>query len=273
MKRVALVVAILAWAAPSFAGPDVPTCIAAFDEGQRARSSRTLKTARDKLIVCTQETCPAVLRADCAGVLKEVEAALPSVVFAVDDGQGHDVVDVKVFDGDVLLIERLDGAALKIDPGLHRFRLERAGARAKVIDHVANEGERGRVVRVSLAAEEPAKPIEPKPDPLFVAPSPTPSRSTVGYAVPIGFATLAVASFAVSGVARLGFDNRVDEMRAPDGCAPRCTQSERSDLSDRLVTSNIALGIGIGSLVVAGVSWLLLSPPPRSSTSSVGRTW
>jgi hypothetical protein len=52
-----------------------------------------------------------VLRADCAGVLAEVRAALPTIVFAADDGFGHELTDVKVDAGTELLAEKLDGGA------------------------------------------------------------------------------------------------------------------------------------------------------------------
>jgi hypothetical protein len=42
-----------------------------------------------------------------------------------------------------------------------------------------------------------------------------------------------------------------------DTCAPTCSQSDRDDLSDRLILRNVALGVGIGALVVAAVTYVV----------------
>lgn len=53
-----------------------------------------------------------MLRADCAVVLAEVRAALPSIVLAADDGRGHELTDVRVFASGTLLAVTLDGRAV-----------------------------------------------------------------------------------------------------------------------------------------------------------------
>jgi hypothetical protein len=42
-----------------------------------------------------------------------------------------------------------------------------------------------------------------------------------------------------------------------DACAPACDPAERDALSDKLVMSNVSLGIGIGALAVSAVAWLI----------------
>jgi hypothetical protein len=88
------------------AKPDMKTCIAAFDQGQRSRSDNELRRARTELLVCTQESCPAVLRADCAGVLRSLEADVPTVVFATADGDGHDISDAAISAGGETIFKR-----------------------------------------------------------------------------------------------------------------------------------------------------------------------
>ena len=87
-----LVVALACSTAPRAAladeaPPDKETCVASFDRGQKAQSDRALRRALHDLIVCAQESCPAVLRADCAGVLAEVRSALPTIVLAAEIGR------------------------------------------------------------------------------------------------------------------------------------------------------------------------------------------
>jgi hypothetical protein len=263
-------VVLLAWEpAARAAGPDTNACIAAFDEGQRARIDRKLRHAQAELLVCTQESCPSVLRADCAGVLRSVQASLPTIVLAADDGEGHDLTDATVRVGDTVVASKLDGRALEFDPGTYDFRFERAsqgGAPTVITVHqVLREGEKNRVVRATFGK----KGIE-----VARTPGPTP-RPLIGYVLP---AALGVAGAAALGFAlynRLSFDSKVEDMRRPEpdgGCAPVCTQEQRADLSSTLVTSNVSLGIGIGVLLLAGVTWFAFAPRPAARPTTVG-TW
>jgi hypothetical protein len=271
---------ILSSTAKAHAAPDTSACIAAFDQGQRAKTDRKLRRAQAELLVCTQESCPAVLRADCAGVLRNVQAALPTIVLAADDGEGHDISDVKVVLGTEVIAESLDGRALEFDPGTYDFRFERADARTPksgelrtviigappvvTVHHVLREGEKNRVVRASFRRKplERERPMEPAP-----------KRPFVGYLVPASLAFLGVAGLGAAAYSRLTFDGDVEDMRSR--CAPDCTQAERSDLSSTLVTANVSLGVGIGAIVLAGVSWFLLSPRAAARTTATAdwRAW
>jgi hypothetical protein len=253
---VALAVGLLAASARAHAEPpDKQACVAAFDRGQRAQSDRAFRRAQGELIVCAQESCPTVLRADCAGVLAEVRAALPTIVFAADDGEGHELTDVRVFAGDELLVASLDGRAVAVDPGSFELRFEQAGRPPLRVTHMFREGEKSRVVRVSLPS---AAPSDPSVD------VPSPPRTTLGWALPGSLVAVGVAGLVVSFVERRSFDSRVDDLRG--SCAPDCTQQQRADLSSTLVVSNVALGVGVGALTLAVVSWFVTAP------RSVGRT-
>jgi hypothetical protein len=247
------------------AAPDTGACIAAFDHGQRLKTDRKLRRAQTELLVCTQETCPSVLRADCAGVLRNVQAALPTIVLAADDGEGHDITDVKVLVGSEVVAQKIDGRAIEFDPGTYDFRFERADAAPITVHHVLREGEKNRAVRASFAK---------KPTSLSTTTRPMPDvteRDVIGYAIPASLAGLGVIALGVAGFSRLKFDSDVDGMRSR--CAPECTQSERSDLSSTLVMSNVSLGIGIGALALAVGSWFFLAPPPATRTAAARGGW
>ncbi|MBX3219147.1 MAG: hypothetical protein KF795_01430 [Labilithrix sp.] len=274
MRAAALAVTVaLGLAMPSLgrAAPagkaDTSACIAAFDQGQRARSDRQLRRAEAELLVCTQETCPAVLRADCAGVLRSVQAAVPTIVLAADDGEGHDLTDVTVHVGAERVAEGLDGRAIELDPGTHDFRFERRGGAPVTVHVVLREGEKNRVVRASFA--KAAASVTPPSLPAGDAEERAAKRPMAGYLVPAGLAALGVAAFAVAGVSRLSFDSDVDDMRSR--CAPECTQAERADLSSTLVTANVALGVGIGAIVLAAASWFVFEPRPARRSASLTR--
>lgn len=262
----AVAVLLLMSSAQAFAKPNKSECIAAFDRAQRARTDGKLRQARTDLLVCTQESCSAVLRADCSGVLQSVESALPTVVFAADDGDGHDITDVKVYVGSNVIASAIDGRAIELDPGTYDFRFEGPEARVITVRHVVKEGEKARSVRASFPSPKKPAPVpnanvssSPNTTPLLV------TRSTAGYVVPIGLAAVGVLALGFAGYSRLQFDGDVDDMRTR--CAPECTQSERADLSSTLVTSNVSLGIGIGALALALVSWFVFQPTTRTSSA------
>lgn len=228
-------------------------CIDAFDQGQRSRTDRHLKQAQKELLVCTQESCPVVLRADCSSVLRTVEAAMPSAVFAADDGEGHDLVDVRVKLGNEVLAEKLDAKAIEFDPGTYELRFEKAGLPPQNVPYVASEGEKNRVIRVSFKPRPPSV--------VAIGPElPEPKRSVVGWSVPIGLGVLGVSALAVAGIGRMQFASDRDDLRAT--CAPDCSQAQRADLSDTVVQSNVALGLGLGLLAGAAISWFVLRPAP-----------
>lgn len=255
--------ASIAFAAPTAA--ERKECIAAFDQGQTSKTDHHLVQAQTQLLACTKETCPAVLRADCAEVLKSVEAALPSVVLAAEDN-GKDVTDVKVSNGDAPLAPSLDAKAIPLDPGTYDFKFERNG-QSVVVHFVLREGEKNREVRGIFSPPKPV--VLPPPPPQLVREN----RSAAGYAVPGVLAAGAVAGFVVAGLTRLEFNKDVNDFRTQ--CAPRCTEDSRAELSNTLVHANVALGIGIGALALAVVSWFVFTPgyEPAPAPTTAALTW
>jgi hypothetical protein len=263
----ALVVAAPVFAQPS-APPDKETCVASFDRGQRAQSDRALRRALGDLILCSQESCPTVLRADCAGVLAEVRSALPTIVFAADDGNGHELDDVKVFAGAELIASKLDGRAIAVDPGAVELRFEVPGRPSLVTTRMIREGEKSRVIRVSLAGPAGAARPEGVLD-RGASPPPLARRSTLGWVLPTSLAGVGLAGLGIALVMRLRFDGRVDDLRG--SCAPDCSPEQRSDLSGTLVASNVALGAGIGALALGVATWFITAPPSSSSAGASTR--
>src|SRR4051794_8092328 len=84
---------------------DKTACLPAYEAGQKLRLDGRLNEARAQLIACAQSTCPLQVKTDCTQWLGEIEATLPSVVFAATDDHGNDVVDVRVWMDGVVLAE------------------------------------------------------------------------------------------------------------------------------------------------------------------------
>lgn len=149
------------------ATPTKKECAAANEAAQDARSAGRLREARASLAICTAATCPGPIREDCAQRLKDVEAAIPSVVFVVRDTGGHDLSAVRVtMDGEPLL-QKLDGAAIAIDPGEHHFGFESEGLVDAESSVLVREGESHRQVSVVLKSAAAPEPTEA---PVAIAP-------------------------------------------------------------------------------------------------------
>lgn len=252
----------IALAAP----PDTHTCIKAFDDGQRLRTDGRLRAARDRLLVCSQKECPGVLREDCAGVLREVDLATPTIVLAASDRDGKDLADVEVTLAGQPLSSRLDGRAVTVDPGRLNLEFHRKPWAPVKVEIVVAEGEKNRYVRATLG------PPKEMADDRNDGNPPAPKRSLVGWAVPIGFGIVSAGAFAFAGSTRLRIGDEADDLRR--SCAPECKTEDTDRLADELTVANIALGVGIGSVVLAAVSWFVLAPrgPAPAKSGKSGTT-
>lgn len=270
MKRMAgvLALAILGVPATALAAGKKEECIGAFDKGQRARREGHFKEAKESLLICSAQECPAVVRADCADVLRQVDAAQPSIVLKAADAKGADLTDVTVELNGASFATSLDGRALPVDPGKLSLVFKRPPWEPVTVNVVVAETEKNRIVAATLGPPAPASVVPPPAPPGPVEQA----RSTVGWIVPGALAAVAVGGFAFGGIVRLGAGNDADDLKAR--CGPTCPPSERDRLSDDLVKANIGLGVGIGGLVLAAATWFILAPrSARTTALTRGFTW
>ena len=73
--------------------------------------------------------------------------------------------------------------------------------------------------------------------------------------VPVAFAATGALALGGAFLMHVDMTDRANELG--NECAPRCSQSDRDALSDRLVLRNVSLGVGIGALVVAAVTYVV----------------
>lgn len=133
--------------APTIARADAPTiaqCLASAERSLDLRSRHQLRAAREELLVCASPQCPAEVQQECARRIDVVNAAIPSIVLAARDATGADLVSVHVTVDGTTFTDRLDGAALPLDPGEHTFRFESDGRPALERTLVIHEGEKAR---------------------------------------------------------------------------------------------------------------------------------
>lgn len=226
-------------------GPDKAACVAALDDAQAARAASKLLDARARYVTCSHEACPDMLREDCSKGLREVNEALPSIVLSASV-DGKDTTDaIAILDGE-RVADTLDGRAIPVDPGPHVARFEVKGEGPIEVRVVAREGEKNRLVTGTFVLTK-ATIKKPADKPIAEG-----SRFPV---LPVAFATAGLLSIGGGIYTHIAMIDRANELGRT--CAPNCEQADRDSLSDKLVLRNVALGVGVGALAVAAVTYLV----------------
>ncbi len=217
-------------------------CFAAAADGQRARNEGRLLSARAHFDVCAQRTCDAKVVQRCVGWLAEVEAATPSIVLAVQDASGHDLVDASVFIDGVAREGVLGGRAMPLDPGPHVVRCVRPGVDPVEQSIVMREREKARPIRIVFAAPAVARDV--------TAARPPRVPVSVYLLGGVGILSLAVGTyFGVSGLTD----------RSSLGCAVECSRDEAAAVSRQLLVADVVSGVGV--IALGAATWLYLTRP------------
>jgi hypothetical protein len=151
--------------------PTIADCNGANEASIRLRNEHKLRASREQALVCAAASCPDDIRRECERRSDQINASIPTIVFEVKDGAGGDVLGVSVTMDGALLVDRLEGSAISLDPGAHRFVFEAQGRKPVSRTLVLIEGEKGRRETVVMADSSPP-PAEPT-----AGASPPPARS------------------------------------------------------------------------------------------------
>ena len=230
-RAVALVVAAVAVAAPRVAQADdvKQACVAAAERSQQERDERHLTKAREDLIFCARDTCPALVKEDCVRWLLQLDASQPSIVVSAKDAKGQDAVSVRVTCDGAPLASSLDGRAVRVDPGVHVLRFEAEGGGVIEQKIVVREGEQNRAVSVDFAAQGPrAASVQATPPPASA------SRVPVGPLVLAGVGVAAVGVWAVVGATGT---SKLSTLRSTCGVDASCDPSRPSTRRGRSSSS------------------------------------
>lgn len=256
------VLALWAWLCATLvalpARADSEACLHAHEQAQIERMHGRYVEARDALLSCAQDACPAGVRADCKEWLREVDASLPSLVFAVSDANGHDLLEVRVSAAGTLLSERADGRSLALNPGRYTLRFEAEGYLPEEQQVLVREAEKSRIIRVSL---RPAEGSEFAPFPAAAA-QPGPSERTASEQ---RTQRLLLSSYVLGGAALaslavgIGFGvsghNKYETLE--DSCAPDCPPGDAESGKRRYVVADVAFAaagaFGISAAVTLGL--------------------
>ncbi len=263
--------------AASDAEPTKRECVAANEAAQDLRRAGKLHESYANLAVCLSQSCPRVVREDCDQRLGEVEAAMPTVDFVMKDRTDRELSDVRVdMDGQPLL-DKLDGAAVSIDPGEHRFSFESDGFRTMEAVVLLREGEKHRIVSVVLEPDAPMPTAETRalraPDTLQLHPAVRAAASgRTGRSVALALGGAGLASLAVGSVlgvmAKSAYDKSLSE--CPSGvCTLQAYQDHRTAYG-QATAATIAF-VAAGALLVGGVAfYVTASPAPRGHEAQLG---
>lgn len=293
--------ALPAAAQPTGARGPKPTkqqCVAANESAQDLQNAGKLRDAQAELEICTSKGCPAMVGDDCADRLRQVKAAIPTVVFLLRDADGLDVGPSAVVEMDgAPLAAALDGTPIAIDPGDHTFTFTVAG-RAPVTRRISlHTGERlRRDVQMKADAVDSTR-AAPDEGELGPAPLPAPARPSAepSAAQPPGGAPTSggaedhvsvahIAGYAAFGAGGAGFLLSAifgavalsQKLTLQSACTssggghrscPSSDQSEDDAFKGNALASNAGLIVGVGGVAV-GSALFLLWPQDRHPASA-----
>ena len=234
---------------------DREQCATAADQAQLLRDEGKYRRAREQLIVCARDVCPAPIKRDCLEWLSQVESTAPTVVFGAKDGS-KDLSDVKVYVDGAAVTERLDGKPVQMDLGKHTVKFEYQG-QTREEEVIIGAGQKNRNVTVTFggaAASGGGGGSGGPAGPTGSAPAEGGGGSLVPAIIVGGVGVLALGSFAIFG---LGGKSDVSDLEK--NCKPRCAQSDVDSAKTKLLIADISLGVGIVALGVA--TYLVITRP------------
>jgi hypothetical protein len=142
---------------------DLNACIAASEKGLALRKSGKLIDARKELATCAAEACADAIKNECKKRIGEINAMVPGVVFDVKDASGNSVTQVKVSIDGAPLVDHLDGMAVPVDPGPHKFTFEVAGQPPVERNFLIAEGDKAHRETITLGASTTTNTTTPPP--------------------------------------------------------------------------------------------------------------
>jgi hypothetical protein len=245
------------------AAPTKSQCLSSNESAQSLRASGKLREARAQLLICAAKTCPRLVRNDCAEWLTEVDKATPTIVFEAKDGAGNDLSSVHVtMDGEPLT-DKLDGSAIPMDPGEHRFAFEADGVPKTEKTIVARAGDKDRHVLAVLGAAPPAA-AGAVASPATTSPSDGSSQRTIGLV--LGGA--GIVGLLVGTVLRLKANSdyggvlRSDCNGSVTGCNSSAVSDEQSPDNEARIST---VAFVAGGALLAGGAVLYFTAPKADS--------
>jgi hypothetical protein len=237
-------------------GDEKQACASAAEDAEQLRIDARLLQARERLVRCSRPGCPAAVRNDCAQWMTEVVAAIPTVVLGVRDPRGQDVLSARASVDGVPVAHGLEGKPIEVDPGVHTFRFESAGAATEQAVLI-REGEKSRAITATL---ETSRGGPTASSASSTAPSPS-SRGSL-HPSPWAWALGGIGVLALGVGAYLELSVNADANGLQSTCGHSCSHAQ----VDPLVLKQQVLGpiaFGVGALSLGLAAYTLLAAPVR----------
>src|SRR5262249_36051616 len=123
-------------------------CLAAHENGQRERMAGHLQRAKTLLLVCSQRSCPSVVREDCARFAADVEKALPTLVVRIRGTDGRETTSAALAIDGARISEDVPASAIPLDPGEHSVSVTDRNGHTASETVIVREGEKRKVVEL-----------------------------------------------------------------------------------------------------------------------------
>jgi hypothetical protein len=258
VRRSGLLLALLVVLGARSAGADEKQqCAASYEQAQRYRKDQRLVAAKQELIKCVEESCPAHLRNDCNEWLKDVEKNLATVILGARGEDGTDLVEVEVLVDGVSVAKRLDGRPIETDPGGHVFTfIPRKGI---VVERRVDVrvGERNQRVTVEISAPDPRLIVVPPPPSDNVVIERTRPVPWTVYALG-GIGVLALGSFTAFAATGRSAESDLE------ACAPNCPHDDVQSVATKYFVADFSLGVGLVALGAATILYLTRGETQRT---------
>jgi hypothetical protein len=233
-------------------------CAAAYTDSQSLRDAHKLVETRARLRVCSQPMCASFMQKDCAQWLEQIEQRLPSIVLIAHTGGGAPLIDTTVVidDAPTPVATKLDGRAIDVDPGEHKFTFTTPSGDRVVVTSVILEGERAQKVVATIGAVTGGAGADEAP----AATRPNPLR-LFGFVIGgLGVASLATGAV-LGGVATA---TKGSSCNAAGQCSPPGTVSTLTTEANVSTATLIAGGV----LAAAGLTMVIVGSPQRAKGAS-----
>jgi hypothetical protein len=246
---------LLLWCLPVLASGD-ESCFAAASQGQKFEKSGKLLEAQLQYAECAKAECPAEVTSTCTGFLRRAEDATPSLLIDLKGADGKEVPNAAegTISVDAADMPFAQGSSkpLRVNPGPHKIRVA-VGAFQETQTVMVREHEKGRVIRFVERTEAPRPIVSPKA-----------SGIPGGALVAGGVGAVGLGVFAVFGI--LGITERSDA-----GCDAGCVASDYDRIQTKFLVADVALGVGIAGVVVAGAFLLFGKRGEELPAKALGR--
>jgi hypothetical protein len=237
-------------------------CIASHEKAQVERREKKLRAAREHFVACARDACPTAVRKECSSLLAQVEASLPTVVFAVKDGEGHDTSNVRVSMDGAPILDSLTGAGVDVDPGEHVFRFVLPSGEANEQKGVVLEGDKNRKIEADFSAGKAhASAVGSE-----TAPAPAPPPAEKKTIPPLTFVFGGVAVVALGSFVYFAATGKSAEKDLASSCSPNCSSSDVSPVHRDYLIADISLAVAaIGTVAAVWIAWPALTQQKTSS--------